>query len=624
MPGCNSYGVSVRRSDPLRLSMHPDAPSQGDWRSWMLSSDRPLAIDLFSGAGGLSYGLEMAGYRVALAVDLDDWALETHAHNFEGVALRLDLGDPDVRDSIVTLFDEVDVALVAGGPPCQPYSRAGRSKIRSLVNDGAREAEDHRRELWRAFLDIAERIRPRAVLMENVPDMALGDDMAVMRHMLARLEAAGYEVDARIIDTWEHGVPQHRQRLVIVGVRDGDTFVWPEPGEPVTLRDAIGDLPVLDPTLEEVGAVVLPYDGPLSDFQRRARKQCDAESVDVIHDHITRQVRPDDLEAFRLMKPGTLYSDLPEQLRRYRADIFDDKYNRLDWADFSRSITAHIAKDGYWYIHPDQHRTLTVREAARVQTFPDHFRFAGSRSHQFTQIGNAVPPAVGEAVGGAILEATRRLPARSAWRISTWRATFRTTVDKWAQRDRITAPWAYPSDPWEVLVGLVLGGKGHVGWPDPTAALELAPTFEDATPQVMSLLDVMADPGKRRTAVQRLRRIAEALRADPEGWDGPTWSKAAALGPAAREWLDLLGLESGGLAPSSSALRVTARVTGSNVNEKYRMSKGRMELSMLVGDGPQRAAINAAMHRLGSLVCLPEEPACGECPLRRLCRSAPC
>jgi DNA (cytosine-5)-methyltransferase 1 len=604
--------------------MHPDAPSQGSYRSWMLGSDRPLAIDLFSGAGGLSYGLEAAGYRVALAVDLDDWALETHAHNFEGVALQLDLGDPDFRDSVVNLFDGIDIALVAGGPPCQPYSRAGRSKIRSLVNQGARESEDHRRELWRAFLDIAERIRPRAVLMENVPDMALGDDMAVMRHMLARLEEAGYEADARIIDTWDYGVPQHRQRLVIVGVREGGTFVWPDPVDRVTLRDAIGDLPILDPTQEDVGSMVLAYDGPVSEFQRRARKRCDGENSDLIFDHVTRTVRPDDLEAFQLMKPGTLYSDLPEELRRYRADIFDDKYNRLDWEDLSRSITAHIAKDGYWYIHPDQHRTLTVREAARVQTFPDHFRFAGTRSHQFTQIGNAVPPAVGEAVGGAILEAGRGPRVRTTERISAWRASVRTRLEAWADRDRIQATWAYPSDPWDVLLGLILDSKGDVGWPDPAAALDLVPTLEDATPQKMSVLEVMADPGRRRNAVQRLRRVAEALRADPEGWEGRAWSKAAALGPAAREWLDLLAFESGGLAPSSSVLRVTARVTGSNVNEKNRMSKGRMELAMLVGDGDEAATINAAMHRLGSQVCLSEDPSCGECPLRRVCRSASC
>lgn len=621
MAATKSYGVRVRRSEPLRLPMHSQAPSQGSYRSWMLESERPLAVDLFSGAGGLSYGLEAAGYRVALAVDLNDWALETHAHNFEGVALQLDLGDKDVRDSVVRLFEGVDIALVAGGPPCQPYSRAGRSKIRSLVETGARDVEDHRRELWKSFLDIAERLQPQAVLMENVPDMALGDDMAVMRHMLARLETAGYEADSRIVDTWDYGVPQHRQRLVIIGVRDGRNFTWPEPSEQVTVRDAIGDLPVLDPTQEEVGAMELSYGGAFSEFQRRARKQCDGEAGDVIFDHVTRTVRTDDLEAFQLMKPGTLYSDLPEELRRYRADIFDDKYNRLGWEELSRSITAHIAKDGYWYIHPDQHRTLTVREAARIQTFPDHFRFAGSRSHQFAQIGNAVPPALGEAIGGALLRTIRETPQKTSARTSVWRAAVRKKLQAWAETDRRTVPWAYPGDAWDVLVGLILGGKGDAGWPGPGAALELVPTFEDATPQIMSVLEVMADPGRRRREVERLGRVADALRGDADGWSGSAWLGAAGLGPAAQEWLDLLAFDSGGLAPSSSVLRVTARVTGSDVDERNRMSKGRMELAMLVGDGDEAAILNAALHRLGNQICISEDPACQRCPLRSQCRS---
>ena len=619
-----AYGVKVRRSVPLRLPMHQDAPSQSTYRNWMLGSERPLVIDLFSGAGGLSYGLEAAGYRIALGVDVNDWALETHAHNFEGIALKLDIGSPEVRDRIVKLFDGIDIALVAGGPPCQPYSRAGRSKIRSLVKEGTRDPEDHRRELWRAFLDIAERIRPQAVLMENVPDMALGDDMTAMRQMIARLEVSGYEMDARIIDTWAYGVPQHRQRLVVVGIRENHSLMWPDPVTQVTLRDAIGDLPVLDPTQDEVGAAVLPYDGPRSDFQRRARKWCERQNSDVILDHVTRSVRRDDLDAFRLMKPGTLYSDLPEELRRYRADIFNDKYNRLNWNKLSRSITAHIAKDGYWYIHPNQHRTLTVREAARIQTFPDHFRFAGSRSHQFTQIGNAVPPAVGEAIGRAVLEALRREPPPRSRRVSAWRADVRTSLERWAERDRIVAPWAYPGAPWDVMVGLFLGGKGAVGRPGAAEALHIVPTLDDATPQAWGSLEAMANSGQRRVAVQRLRRAVEALRRDPDGWNGLAWSRAVALGPSARKWLDLLAFDGGGMAASASALRVTARVTGRNVNERNHVAKGRMELAMLVGDGAHAATINAAMHRLGGQVCRSGQPACGECVLKRLCRSASC
>jgi DNA (cytosine-5)-methyltransferase 1 len=322
-----SYGVALRRTEHLRLQMHADSPDPGAWRAWVNESNRPIAIDLFCGAGGLSHGLESAGYRVALAVDTDDWALETHRHNFEGPALNLDLSSPQARDQLIARLDGVNIDLVAGGPPCQPFSRAGRSKIRSLVEQGLRASDDSRQELWRAFLDIVERVRPRTVLMENVPDMALGDDGAVLRVMISRLETSGYDVDARIVDAWLHGVPQHRQRLILIGVQKGAP-VWPQPCDMVTLREAIGDLPKLRVRADhEIGAEVLPYDGPLSDFARRARKRCGDDTEAAVFDHCTRAVRSDDLEAFRLMKPGTLYTDLPKHLQRYRADIFDDKYN---------------------------------------------------------------------------------------------------------------------------------------------------------------------------------------------------------------------------------------------------------------------------------------------------------
>src|SRR5213078_103641 len=107
-------------------------------------------------------------------------------------------------------------------------------------------------------------------------------------------------------------------------------------------------------------------------------------------------------EAFALLRPGQTYEDLPHRLRRYRADIFSDKYKRLEWNELSRSITAHLAKDGYWYIHPDQDRTLSVREAARIQTFPDWFRFAGEPSLRYRQIGNAVPPLLAERIADAL------------------------------------------------------------------------------------------------------------------------------------------------------------------------------------------------------------------------------
>lgn len=612
----------MRRTPPLRLPMHRDAPSQGDWAEWVRRSSRPIAVDLFSGAGGLSLGLEAAGYQVALSVDLDEWALETHAANFAGLALRLDLGSSELRDGIVRLFEGIEVDLVAGGPPCQPFSRAGRSKIRSLVDLGVRDAKDMRKELWRAFLDVVERIHPRAVLMENVPDMALGDDMVTLRLIVERLERAGYEVDAQIVDTWLHGVPQHRQRLMVVGVTSGGRFEWPSPGSPVTVHDAIADLPVLPVAADTpIGEQTMPYGEPeMSDFARRARKDCIGAEAVIVHDHVTRAVRADDLEAFQLMTSETLYSDLPESVKRYRDDIFDDKYNRLDWQDFSRSITAHIAKDGYWYIHPEQHRTLTVREAARIQTFPDSFRFAGTRSHQFQQIGNAVPPAVGEAVGGAILDALRDAGSMDE-APSRRRETFRKSLLSWAAGDRGSAPWAYPNEPWPVAVGLFLGARGQSEWPGPQDLLRLAPSFAAATPQMLAVLTAMTEPGPRRKAMERLAKVVREVRSDSEGWESTAWRGSARLGPAARSWFETLTGESPGLVASTAVLRVSARVSGTSAS-KNRLSSGRIELAKLVGAGEDASTINAAMHRLGQSICTPDEPACHTCPIRQVCEGA--
>lgn len=604
--------------------MHAEAPSRGEWSRWIDQSARPTAIDLFSGAGGLSYGLEAAGYQVALSVDLDEWALQTHAANFPGLALRLDLGSKDIRDEIVHLFAGVEVDLVAGGPPCQPFSRAGRSKIRSLVDLGVRDSVDERKELWTAFLDVVERIRPRAVLMENVPDMALGDEMVRLRLIIERLETAGYEVDARIVDTWLHGVPQHRQRLILVGVRDGGAFEWPDEGDKVTVWDAIADLPVLQVEPDTpIGASTMQYGNPeMSDFARAARKDCVGAQAELVHDHVTRAVREDDFEAFKLMTSSTLYSELPDTVKRYRDDIFDDKYNRLDWHDFSRSITAHIAKDGYWYIHPSQHRTLTVREAARIQTFPDSFRFAGTRSHQFQQIGNAVPPALGAAIGVALLSATRSFEVDQR-PPSTIRAGFRSSLLTWARSDRAEAEWAYPGDSWPVVVGLLLGPpSGAKAWPSANDVIRLIPSFEDANPRMLAAVAAMADPGRRLKQVERLASVAATVRDAPTGWQSTAWRKKSGLGPAARAWYSLLSGESIGLVASTAVLRVAVRVTGSVEETRNKKSAGRIELAKLVGAGQDAPALNAAMHRLGQDVCTAENPACHDCPIRSQCVSA--
>ena len=435
-----------QRSDALELTPHPDALTEGGLAAWakeQAKSGRPIAIDLFSGAGGLSAGIEASGWAVAAAVDLDRRALETHRHNFPGLGLQLDLGDESVRDGFIALFDGVTVDLVAGGPPCQPFSRAGRSKIRSLVDAGVRDAVDQRKELWRAFLDVATRLKPRAILMENVPDMGLADDFAVIRFMVDDLEGRGYATHVRLADAWRYGVPQHRKRLILLARNDGQPFSWPEEHEGITdLRQAIGDLPRLG---DEFGGRLLNYRSPNKQSEFLVKMRRDAPKG-VIHDHMTRGVRPDDREIFKLMDSKTLYSDIPARLRRYAADSFTDKYKRLDWKELSRSITAHIAKDGYWYIHPEEHRTLTVREAARIQTFPDRFRFAGTRSDAFRQIGNAVPPLLGEAAASAVAPRA---------------AVSEGTAPNWLEARQALAEWGHQqraTDYWYMLPGPAVTG----------------------------------------------------------------------------------------------------------------------------------------------------------------------
>ena len=363
----------------------------------------PRVVDLFCGAGGLSARAARCRILGPLGADADPWAVETHTGNLGGLGYVGDLTDPS---ELLEQLEGWGMTTSSSSPeecPCQPFSRAGQAKIRELIRAGDRHPADPRAVLWRSFMARRRAPEPEAVLVENVPDLPSWDDGAVLSGFLESLGELGYTVDARILDCYRFGVPQHRSRLFLTGPRGGRRMHWPEPiNDFVTLRDAIGDLP---PVPGGQRAERLPYRAETGRSDPAFRSGCgeiSAGDEGWIHDHITRAVRADDWEAYTGLQAGQTYADIPPHLQRYRTDIFTDKYKRLSWEELSRTITAHIAKDGYWYIHPEQHRTLSIREAARLQTFPDWFRFAGQPSHRFTQIGNAVPPFLGEAVGHAL------------------------------------------------------------------------------------------------------------------------------------------------------------------------------------------------------------------------------
>jgi DNA (cytosine-5)-methyltransferase 1 len=563
---------------------------------------------------------------VVLSADKDPEAVETHRHHFGGLTLDWDLGNTGHVAKIAKLVAAAEVELLAGGPPCQPFSKAGRSKIRHRVRHGLRDPVDERKDLWRSFLEVVQIARPPAVVMENVPDMALDQEMFILRTMVHELEDLGYAVEERVAEARRYGVPQFRARLLLVALQHKTAFQWPaETLDQPTLWNAISDLPEVEGGWRPEGGADgwADYEGPESDFQRHMREGVPDSDARKVFDHITRPVREDDARAFELMDAATRYSDLPADMRRYRHDIFDDKYKRLAEDGPSRTITAHIAKDGYWYIHPRQGRTLTVREAARLQTFPDRFRFAGPPSAAFRQIGNAVPPAMAEHLGHAIRTS---LASQQAAGPATQQVA-RILAEWFDSLPGRAVPWLRARTRWQVICAEILLDR-------------LSPA------QVRSLWPLIArweTPADTMTAESELREIARWVdrdgRADriidlaglllasgPEQLDD---DEAIGRVPGVNEALaDLAvlavatGTEEDSEEPilvSRGVLRVVARFIGENVDRRNKLTDGRLATARMVGNGSNARDAHLGLVELAAGLCRPGAPSCAECPLARIC-----
>jgi DNA (cytosine-5)-methyltransferase 1 len=583
-----------------------------------------LAADLFAGAGGLSLGLEQAGLRVVIGADHDREALETHRHHFAGMALDWDLGEAAVVERIAQLIRVNKIDVLAGGPPCQPFSKAGRSRMRHLVREGVHEPHDRRRDLWRSFLEVARLARPRAVVMENVPEMALDREMFILRSMVHELEAMGYRVQVRVVDAWRYGVPQFRQRLILVATLDNAPFDWPaENARKVTVANAISDLPPVRGGWRPTGGAAgwAEYSGPRTSFQRAMRTDTSAADEGKVFDHITRPVREDDERAFELLDAESRYSDLPPHLKRYRDDIFDDKYKRLSGNDVSRTITAHIAKDGYWYIHPEQNRTLTVREAARLQTFPDTYRFAGPPSAAFKQIGNAVPPRLGLAVGLSLRSSlgqaasNQRSSEQTGQALASW---FRAGT-------RASSPWLRSTSIWHVLLGeLVLGQVSTLAAQSIWPLLERLTTPNELRSERLAELGEILSWVNREQDLEHLVRLAATL-GSIGGSDEQGLESLVANGLVHRNTADLALLAAAeGEEPvvaTVGALRLANRFHRSPRGHMNQKSDGRIAIARTIGFGPDSRAAHLAVLELGNDVCLPARPRCDLCPLSAWCRS---
>jgi DNA (cytosine-5)-methyltransferase 1 len=452
------------------------------------------------------------------------------------------------------------------------------------------------------------------VLIENVPDLTIWDNGSLLGAIIENLEVREYSAHAQVVPCWRYGVPQHRERLFVVGVRGGTTFEWPEPSSSrVTLREAISDLPSIEGGRRDYW---MPLEtGAQSPFQEALR----VKGSKLISDHITRQVRDDDLEIFKLMKAGTRYGELPVDLQRYRADIFSDKYHVLGWDRLSRSITAHIAKDGYWYIHPEARRSLSIREAARLQTFPDWFRFAGYPSDRLRQIGNAVPPLVATRIGERILSALRA-PSDASPSFRT--RDFRRRILRWHRRQDRAYPWRDTRDPWLVLATEILLRRTRAD-----AVAEVWPAFArdfDSPKKVVRRqvrLRKLLNPLGLRWRVDNLIALASELVA---GGSQVPRDRAALMDlPGVGDYVAdaVLAFAYGdrSVLIDSNTARIATRVFGLDENPtSLRNFNLRAAVSRLVG-GSATPKMNWALLDFGGVVCTSRRPKCDRCPIGDMC-----
>jgi len=375
-----------------------------------LPAPQPIVLDLFSGAGGMSLGFQMAGYHIALGVEKEELPYKTYRHNFGDHECHLgDIADILNPKAFIREYGLQKVDVIIGGPPCQGFSRVGRGKIRSLLNDSS-YIHDPRNQYYKEFIRFVQELQPLYFVMENVPDMEYYADGegTLLNKALRAFKEAGYKATKpQVLQADHYGVPQARKRLFIIGTRLDEEIAWPKkPFEltPITVWQAISDLPIIHHNHQKDEIPYTPRH-ELNEYQQLMREGAD----DCLFNHQTRRHNEQDLAAFAWMQEGGKYIDLPQEFKRYRDDIFKDKYRKLYRDQPSWTIEAHIGKDSYRYIYPtrqgepEPHRTISVREAARLQSFPDRFRFIGPFTRQFQQLGNAVPPLLAKAIAESIL-----------------------------------------------------------------------------------------------------------------------------------------------------------------------------------------------------------------------------
>lgn len=334
-------------------------------------------IDLFAGCGGLSKGFLDAGYNVILGVDNNEPALKTFSLNHNNAKiLNADLSKAETFDSIKELANHKKIDVIIAGPPCQGFSLTG-----------SRNFDDDRNKLYLAVIKAVKEFSPKVFVIENVTGMATLYNGEIKDEILKRFKHLGYNVECKIMCSADYGVPQIRKRLIFVGIRkELGVFEFPkpilDPKHYVTCRETLDDLPSRE---HEFGKEIDTYSSvPRTEYQKLMRKSCN-----VLNNHVATHHTQMVKDVIAQVPEGGNYKDLPSGVGESRK--FNEAWTRYDGNKPSRTIdTGHRN-----HFHYEYNRVPTVRENARLQSFTDDFVFVGTRTQQYRQVGNAVPPLLG-------------------------------------------------------------------------------------------------------------------------------------------------------------------------------------------------------------------------------------
>lgn len=346
-----------------------------------VDTGQPIVVELFCGCGGTSCGFEMAGYNIAVGVDIHEPSIETFKLNHPNCSTILG----DIRtiqpSDIVDLLDGHSIDVLIGGVPCQGFS----------LNNKKRNANDERNYLYLEFLRFVKELNPKVVVIENVSGMKSTKNGEFVKNIEKEISNAGnYKVNSKLLNAADYGVPQKRQRLIFIGVKGDEYFDFDKmiktngpdtDKEYVTVKEAIGDLPSLENNEEKNQYRCKPF----SDYQKLMRNNCD-----VLTCHKSPNHPADTVKKISETRPGEpMYPKFKQRIR-------------LAWDIQSPTQVSGGIRPQFQFGHPEDNRGLTIRERCRIQSFPDWFRIEGGIVQGRVQTGNAVPPLLAFAVGNAL------------------------------------------------------------------------------------------------------------------------------------------------------------------------------------------------------------------------------